>query len=127
MDEVEGHRARRPYEIVKPLNESGERSYPDDTEGGLGGGGGGGGHRLDATPGGTEEQEPFDYLRPMPAHILVEACVDSIESALAAARGGAHRMELCANLGEGGTTPSAGTLALCRARLAIPTFVLIRP
>src|SRR2546430_5725791 len=63
----------------------------------------------------------------MPAPILVEACVDSIESALAAARGGAHRIELCASLVEGGTTPSAGTLAVCRARLDIPIFVLIRP
>jgi len=59
--------------------------------------------------------------------IVVEACVDSIESALAAARGGAHRIELCANLIEGGTTPSAGTLAVCRARLDIPIFVLVRP
>src|SRR2546428_1308674 len=63
----------------------------------------------------------------MGAPIVVEACVDSIESALAAARGGAHRIELCANLIEGGTTPSAGTLAVCRARLDIPIFVLIRP
>src|SRR2546425_4916267 len=63
----------------------------------------------------------------MPAPVLVEACVDSVESALAAARGGAHRIELCANLVEGGTTPSAGTLAVCRARLEIPIFVLIRP
>src|SRR5437763_15548720 len=63
----------------------------------------------------------------MPAAILVEACVDSIESALAAARGGAHRIELCANLSEGGTTPSAGTLAVCNSRVAIPIFVLIRP
>jgi copper homeostasis protein len=63
----------------------------------------------------------------MPAPILIEACVDSIESALAAGRGGAHRIELCANLVEGGTTPSAGTLAVCRARLDIPICVLIRP
>jgi len=63
----------------------------------------------------------------MPAPVLVEACVDSIESALAAAAGGAHRIELCANLVEGGTTPSAGTLATCRLRLRIPIFVLVRP
>src|SRR6266480_4345774 len=67
------------------------------------------------------------YLRRMPAPVLVEACVDSIESALAAAAGGAHRIELCANLVEGGTTPSAGTLATCRMRLRIPIFVLVRP
>jgi copper homeostasis protein len=59
--------------------------------------------------------------------ILIEACVDSVESAVAAERGGAGRVELCANLIEGGTTPSNGTLALCRERLSIPIRVLIRP
>src|SRR5207302_1262742 len=63
----------------------------------------------------------------MPAPVLVEACVDSIESALAAAEGGAHRIELCADLVEGGTTPSAGTLAVCRTRLRLPIFALVRP
>jgi copper homeostasis protein len=63
----------------------------------------------------------------MTQRILVEACVDSIDSALAAGRGGAHGIELCANLVEGGTTPSAGTLAVCRERLDIPIWVLIRP
>jgi copper homeostasis protein len=63
----------------------------------------------------------------MTERILVEACVDSIESALAAGRGGAHQIELCANLVEGGTTPSAGTPVVCRERLDIPIFVLIRP
>src|SRR5216110_2323090 len=123
MDEVEGHPGRGPDEILEPLHESGERTQLHDAEMGLGARG----HRLDASPGGTQEQELLDYLRCMPTPILVEACVDSIESALAAARGGAHRLELCANLIEGGTTPSAGTLAVCRARLDIPIFVLIRP
>ncbi len=62
----------------------------------------------------------------MPA-IRVEACVDTIESALAAEAGGADRIELCANLIEGGTTPSFGTLAACRERLQIPMHVLVRP
>ena len=123
MDEVEGHPGRGPDEILEPVHESGERTQLHDAEMGLGARG----HRLDASPGGTQEQELLDYLRCMPTPILVEACVDSIESALAAARGGAHRLELCANLIEGGTTPSAGTLAVCRARLDIPIFVLIRP
>ena len=59
--------------------------------------------------------------------MLVEACVDTVASALAAEAGGAGRVELCANLVEGGTTPSAGTIALARERLAIPLFVLVRP
>jgi copper homeostasis protein len=57
----------------------------------------------------------------------VEACVDSVESALAAERGGAGRVELCADLAEGGTTPSGATIAVCRARVALPIHVLVRP
>ncbi|NJD08879.1 MAG: copper homeostasis protein CutC [Gemmatimonadetes bacterium] len=59
--------------------------------------------------------------------VLVEACVDSVESALAAEAGGAGRIELCDNLVEGGTTPSAATIAVACERLRIPVFVIIRP
>jgi copper homeostasis protein len=59
--------------------------------------------------------------------ILVEACVDSVASSLAAERGGADRLELCDALFDGGTTPSAGMIAACRAAVSIPLFVLIRP
>jgi len=59
--------------------------------------------------------------------VLVEACVDSVESALAAERGGAGRLELCDALFDGGTTPSAGMIAGCRERVSIPLFVIIRP
>lgn len=59
--------------------------------------------------------------------VLVEACVDSVESALAAERGGAGRLELCDALFDGGTTPSAGMIAACRERVAIPIFPIIRP
>jgi copper homeostasis protein len=61
------------------------------------------------------------------ARILVEACVDSVASSLAAERGGARRLELCDALFDGGTTPSAGMIAACKATVSIPVFVMIRP
>src|SRR5688572_32307475 len=59
--------------------------------------------------------------------VLVEACVDSVESSMAAERGGAGRLELCDALFDGGTTPSGGRIAACRGRVSIPSFVIIRP
>ena len=58
--------------------------------------------------------------------VLVEACVETVDGARAAERVGAGRVELCAGLLEGGTTPSAGTIALARERIAIPLFVIVR-
>lgn len=59
--------------------------------------------------------------------ITVEICVGDVTSAVAAAAGGADRVELCADLAAGGTTPSAGTVAEACRRLSIPVHVLIRP
>lgn len=63
----------------------------------------------------------------MPSHVVVEACVESVESAVAAASGGADRVELCDDLVEGGTTPSAGAIAVTRRRIDIGICVMIRP
>ena len=57
----------------------------------------------------------------------LEVCVDSVESALAAARGGATRLELCANLILGGTTPSPALFDAVREATGLPVNVLIRP
>lgn len=56
-----------------------------------------------------------------------EVCANSVRSCLAAQEAKAHRVELCAALPEGGTTPSYGEIALAREVLQIKLHVLIRP
>jgi len=67
-------------------------------------------------------ENPTPLSRP-----LVEVCVGSLSEAIDAARAGADRVELCANLPEGGTTPSAGAIRQARASLDAGLFVMIRP
>lgn len=62
-----------------------------------------------------------------PAGLVLEVCLESVADVLAAQAGGADRVELCADLVEGGTTPSAGTIRLAVQEARIPVMVMIRP
>lgn len=57
----------------------------------------------------------------------MEVCANSVTSALAAAEGGAIRVELCDNLQEGGTSPSYAQICHAKQLLSIPVFPIIRP
>ena len=59
--------------------------------------------------------------------MLIEAAVESLDAALAAVEGGAHRIELCTDLAHGGTTPDLQLLRESRSLAPIPVFVLVRP
>ena len=60
-------------------------------------------------------------------HILIEAAVETLDDALAAVAGGADRLELCADLDAGGTTPAHTLVAEVLARVSVPVLAMIRP
>ncbi|HEY0175333.1 MAG TPA: copper homeostasis protein CutC, partial [Pedobacter sp.] len=59
--------------------------------------------------------------------IEMEVCANSVSSAIEAQLGGAKRVELCASLTEGGTTPSYAEISLAKKMLTIEVFPIIRP
>ena len=60
-------------------------------------------------------------------HYLIECCANSIQSAINGEKGGANRIELCANLELGGLTPHRKDILKTKKVLNIPIYVLIRP
>jgi copper homeostasis protein len=58
---------------------------------------------------------------------LLEVIAFDLVSCAVAANAGAHRIELCANPPEGGTTPSLGMMNLARQITPLPLFPIIRP
>ena len=56
-----------------------------------------------------------------------EICANSVASCIAAQEGGADRVELCAGIPEGGTTPSYGMIRSARENITIALNVIIRP
>lgn len=56
----------------------------------------------------------------------MEICIDSIESAQNAVKGGATRLEVCSALSDGGLTPTPGFVNALRKLITIPLFAMIR-
>lgn len=59
--------------------------------------------------------------------VLLEACVDSLASALAAEAGGADRLELAIRMDLDGLTPPPALVARVLACVRVPVVVLVRP
>jgi len=58
---------------------------------------------------------------------IIEIATSDFLTTKSAVEGGADRIELCANLAEGGVTPSYGHIRKCRETFAIPIYPIIRP
>lgn len=58
---------------------------------------------------------------------IIEIATSDFNTTKSAVEGGADRIELCANLAEGGVTPSAGTIRRCREAFDTALYPIIRP
>jgi copper homeostasis protein len=59
--------------------------------------------------------------------IVFELCAESIDACMVARASGAHRIELCSALSEGGVTPSYGLIREAVSRSGLPVHILLRP
>lgn len=62
----------------------------------------------------------------LPDSRIIEIATSDYVTTAAAVAGGADRIELCANLAEGGTTPSYGTIRQCRENFSVALYPIIR-
>jgi copper homeostasis protein len=58
---------------------------------------------------------------------IFELCAETIDACIAAKQGGAHRIELCSGLSDGGLTPSHGLVRAAVEHSGLPVHVLLRP
>ena len=58
---------------------------------------------------------------------IIEIATSDFLTTQSAVAGGADRIELCANLAEGGTTPSYGLIKRCREAFDVLLYPIIRP
>ena len=63
----------------------------------------------------------------MKTKYIIEIATSDFATTKSAVEGGADRIELCANLAEGGTTPSYGTIIKCREKFDVLLYPIIRP
>ena len=63
----------------------------------------------------------------MDTTLIFEACVETLEDALAAEQRGANRIELCSALDQDGLTPSPELTKQCVQNLSIPLMAIVRP
>ena len=63
----------------------------------------------------------------MSSPLLLEISVETAQAAAAAVRGGAQRVELCAELRVGGLTPPEDSMRRVRDAVAVPVFAMVRP
>ncbi len=61
------------------------------------------------------------------AKYIIEIATSDFITTQSAVLGGADRIELCANLAEGGTTPSYGTIKKCREVFPVLLYPIVRP
>jgi copper homeostasis protein len=74
-----------------------------------------------------EKKNDIEISNSLVVKFTVEIAVFNYASAVLAQGAGADRLELCENAGEGGTTPSYGTLKLVKEKISVPVFPIIRP
>ena len=64
---------------------------------------------------------------PSTTRVTLELCTENVAGVIAAGEAGAHRVELCSALAEGGVTPSLGLFRQAQMRSKLPIHVLVRP
>ena len=71
--------------------------------------------------------EDFGVGKNCMRNTIFELCAETIDACLAAKEGGAHRIELCSGLSDGGLTPSHGLVRAAVECSGLPVHVLLRP
>lgn len=75
----------------------------------------------------NDESKQINFSTSQPINYIIEIATTDFVTTKFAVEGGANRIELCAALTEGGTTPSFGTIKKCRENFNIQLFPIIRP